>query len=304
MPGPGTDIRTWQARIRDIEAMGYGAASISDHLIGGWAMDPWVRMTAAVLATSQLRVVTLVLANDYRHPAFVHRAIAELDRISNGRVELGLGTGWWRDEYAALGITLDPPAVRVERLAEAIAVVKALFADGPVERAGTHFQIRGLVGAPPATQRPWPPILVGGGAPAILELAGREADIAGIFPPRGRDGLVRPEALEPDRMAERVATIVAAAGDAGRPPGTPRLQLSLLAWELDTREGRSVGHSSVGGEVATVGRTRDLVGVLVGDIGEACARLEAWRTDHGISEIHVGPDARAFAPIVERLGGR
>ena len=91
----------------------------------------------------------------------------------------------------------------------------------------------------------------------------------------------------------------------GRPPGVPRLQLSLLAWDLETAAGRSAGRSSVGGEeLAVAARTRDLVGVVIGDVDEACARLEQWRADHGISEIHVGSDARAFSYIVERLAGR
>lgn len=305
MPGPGSDIGAWQDRVRDIEAMGYGAVAISDHLIGAWSMDPWVRMTAAVLATTRLRVMTLVLANDYRHPALVHRAIAELDRISGGRVELGLGTGWWADEYAAMGIQLDPPTLRVERLAEAIAVIKGLFGAGPVSVAGAHYQVRDMVGAPPPTQLPWPPILVGGGARPMLELAGREADIAGIFPPRGPGGLVPVTALEEERMAERVATIAAASRAEGRAPGLPRLQVSLLAWDLRSPRGRSSGNSSVGSsELAAAAALRDLVGVLVGDVDEACGRLEAWRRVHGVSEIHVGSDALAFAPIVERLAGR
>src|SRR4029078_2623552 len=98
----------WRDAVRRIEADGYSAVAISDHVSRGWAMEPLVAMQAAADATTTLRVLSLVLANDYRHPALVHRAIATIDVLSGGRVELGLGAGWVRDGQAALRRPLDP----------------------------------------------------------------------------------------------------------------------------------------------------------------------------------------------------
>jgi probable F420-dependent oxidoreductase len=296
----------WASRVRRIEALGYGAGSISDHLIGGWSMDVFVSLAAAAMATTELRLLSLVLANDYRHPVLVHRAVAAIDVLSGGRAEIGIGTGWLAAEYEALGLPLDPPEVRVERLAESVELIQALFKPEPVTRDGAYYRIRGLVGAPTPVQRPHPPLLIGGGTRRILELAGRVADIAGIFPPRDAASRVTAAALSPDMTARRVSHVRAAANAAGRPSGAVRLQLSVLAYDLTGADGtHAVGRSSIVGEgLIEAARETDLPGVLVGTIDDASDRLEGWRERYGFSEIHVGSDVEAFAPIVERLAGR
>jgi len=83
-------------------------------------------------------------------------------------------------DYETAGIPLDPPGRRIERLAEALTVIKALFADGPVDHEGEHYRVRGLEGTPKPVQRPHPPIVIGGGGPRVLALAARDADIVGL----------------------------------------------------------------------------------------------------------------------------
>jgi probable F420-dependent oxidoreductase len=306
LPVLAGDVRAWEARVRRIEDLGYGAASISDHVIDGWSMDPFVSIACAAMATTRLRLLSLVLANDYRHPVLVHRAIASLDVVSGGRVELGMGTGWLPAEYEALGLQLDAPRVRVDRLGEAVGIIKGLFGDSVVEAHGRHYSVGPLMGLPRPVQEPRPPLLIGGGSPSILALAGREADIAGIFPPRGPNGLIEPEALAPARTAQRTAMVLNAARDAGRPPGSVRLQLNLLAWDLQRPgEASATGQSKVASAtLINEARRSDLPGVLVGSVAEACDRIEAWRGTYGFSEIHVGSAIDLFAPVVERLAGR
>src|SRR5215212_4852832 len=141
---------------------------------------PFAALTAAACATTSLRVGTLVFDNDYRHPVMLAKEAATLDLLSGGRLELGLGAGWLQSEYDQAGMQYDSPGVRIQRLAEAIRVLKGLFAETPLTFAGSHYTIRDLNGFPKPTQRPHPPLLIGAGHKRMLMLAGREANTVGI----------------------------------------------------------------------------------------------------------------------------
>ena len=128
-PMPSFDLppARWRDEVRRIEDLGFGTVSVSEHLTGGWAMDPLAAMLAAADASDRLRVLSLVLLNDLRHPVVLHRAMASIDRLSDGRVEIGLGAGWRADDYLVLGRPFDPPPVRIERLTESLQIISALF---------------------------------------------------------------------------------------------------------------------------------------------------------------------------------
>src|SRR6185295_15689814 len=100
-------------------------------------------LAAAAHATKDLRVGTMVLNNDLRHPVLVAREAATLDLLSDGRLELGLGAGHMKSEYDEAGIVFERGRVRVERLAEAVTIVKRLFTGEPVTYAGQHYQVTG-----------------------------------------------------------------------------------------------------------------------------------------------------------------
>src|SRR5262245_20503516 len=170
----------WRDALRRIEDLGFSTVSVSEHLTQGWILEPTAAMMAAADATRRLRVASLVLANDFRHPAILHKTLATIDVMSGGRLEIGLGSGWLARDYEAAGLPLDPPGVRIERLGEAVRVLKGLFADPPLTYDGKHYQIRDLDGLPKPIQKPHPPILIGGGAPRVLRRAGREADVLGF----------------------------------------------------------------------------------------------------------------------------
>jgi probable F420-dependent oxidoreductase len=104
---------------RRAEELGYDTLVLRDHFVAepfGHQLAPLIALTAAAGATSTLRVGTLVLANDYRHPVLLAKEAATLDVLSGGRLELGLGAGWLSAEYAAAGVAFDPPGDRVSRL--------------------------------------------------------------------------------------------------------------------------------------------------------------------------------------------
>ena len=135
---------------------------------------------SAADATSKLRVGSLVFDNDYRHPVVLAKEAATLDLLSDGRLDFGLGAGWMASDYEQTGIPLDPPGARIERMAEALQIIKAFFAGGSVSFTGKHYTIEGVEAVPLPAQKPHPPIILGGGGPRMLRLAAREADIVSI----------------------------------------------------------------------------------------------------------------------------
>src|ERR1700684_1208045 len=132
-----------------------------DHLGEQWA--PLIALTVAAEATTTLRVGTLVLDNDFRNPVILAKEAATLDLLSEGRLELGLGAGWMRDDYEQSGIGYDRPATRVDRLRDAIGILKDLWAGGRSDHRGDHSQVAAQ-GFPVPQRRPHPLLLVGGGS--------------------------------------------------------------------------------------------------------------------------------------------
>jgi probable F420-dependent oxidoreductase len=305
MPVITPDVRAWRRALERIEDLGYHGVSVSDHVVGGWSMDVLVAMTAAAMATSRLHVRSVVLANDYRHPVLVHRAVASLDVLSGGRVELGLGTGWLPAEYQALGLRLDPPSVRVSRLEEALDIIEGLFA-GTVDLEGQAYQVRGVEGLPRPVSVPRPPIMIAGGAPRVLRLAGRRADIAAVLPVRAADGRIAASELEPEAHDRRARLVREGAESAGRDARAIPVHVNLLGFDLAGADGRRHrGASSIlapGTTEAAAGR--DVPMLVEGDADEVAGRLVAWRERYGFSDIAVGSDAEAFAGVVARLAGR
>src|SRR3954466_10169006 len=198
--GPA-DAAGWVEQARRVEALGYSILTLPDHFTSQLAPLPALAVAAAV--TTTLRVGALVHANDYKHPVVLAKELATLDVLSGGRVEIGLGAGWYEPDYRAAGLPFDPPGTRVARLVEGIAVLKAALAGGPCSFAGAHYTVAGYEGWPVPVQRPHPPLLLGGGGRRVLTLAAREADIVGI----DGDATTAGEAV-----AEQVAIVRAAAG--------------------------------------------------------------------------------------------
>jgi probable F420-dependent oxidoreductase len=295
------------ATARRAEALGYATLLLRDHFVPepfGHQLAPMVALTAAAGATRTLRVGTLVLDNDYRHPVLLAKEAATLDLLSGGRFELGIGAGWLREEYRRAGMPFDAPGVRVGRLEESLKVLKGLLAGGPLEFAGAHHTVAGLEGFPPPAQRPRPPILVGAGSRRMLGIAGREADIVGILPRALPDGTIS-EALSeraPAAVAEKVGWVREAAGDR-----FDRVELSMVATVRVAGEpvlaaARLAAEEGWGGAAE---RVLEMPSVFLGPVERIVDQLHARRERYGFS-YHVVPDGamEAVAPVVERLAGR
>ena len=141
---------------------------LSDHLVDQFAPISALGVAAAV--TSTLWLGTFVFNNDLRHPAVLAQELATLDRLSDGRLEIGIGAGWNKPEYESAGIPYDPGKVRIDRPAESITIMKRLFSDGPADFVGRFYRVTGFDDLPRPIQRPHPPFFVGGRSPKLLRL--------------------------------------------------------------------------------------------------------------------------------------
>ncbi len=290
----------WRALARRVESMGYSTLTVADHLDEQWAPIP--AMVSAAEATTTLRIGALVLCNDYRHPVVVAKEAASIDVLSGGRLELGLGAGWMTTDYEQAGIELDRPGVRVDRLAEAVTVVKGLFADGPLTFHGDHYRIDGLDGHPKPVQHPGPPLLLGGGARRMLSLAGREADIVALNPSLHAgviDANAGPSATA-EATDEKLRWIAEAAG-----PRYADIELQTrvhLATVTDDRMALAEAMAPVLG--VSPQDALDTPHALAGTVEEIVEQCIERRERFGLSYITIGLEAyEAFEPVVARLAG-
>lgn len=290
----------WRELARTLEAMGYSTLTIADHLDDQWAPVP--AMVSAAEATTTLRIGALVLCNDYRHPVIAAKEAASIDVLSGGRLELGLGAGWMLTDYEQTGIAYDSPGTRIARLAEAIAVVKGLFAEGPLHFAGEHYRIDGLEGTPKPVQKPGPPLLLGGGAKRMLGLAGREADIVALNPSLHAgviDDNAGPSATA-EATEEKLRWIAEAAGDRYADIEIQtRVHLATL-----TDDRRALAEAVAPALGVSPEQALDTPHALAGTVEEIVEQCIDRRERFGISYVCFGLEAyEDFAPVVERLAG-
>ncbi len=176
----------WMAFARRVEDAGFDSLKISDHFGARPAIAP--ALVLAAEATSRLRVGSFVYDNDFRHPALLAQEVATIDLLTDGRFDFGIGAGWLKSEYDAAGIAFDPGSVRVERLAEAVQLLKQLLAGEPVTFSGRYYQAKELSAGFKTVQQPHPRLTIGGGGRRLLTLAAREADEVSLMPRSRADG--------------------------------------------------------------------------------------------------------------------
>ncbi|MGH2560694.1 MAG: TIGR03621 family F420-dependent LLM class oxidoreductase [Thermomicrobiales bacterium] len=291
----------WKEQAKKAEALGYDTLVMADHLGDQFAIGPALAIVAE--ATTTLRIGTLVLQNDLRHPAFVAMEAATLDVLSDGRFELGIGAGGsFMPDYEWTGIPFDPPSTRVSRLEESLLILKGLFAEGPLTYAGQHYTITEFDGRPKPIQQPHPPILVGGGGPRMLSLAAREADIVSILPTlHSAGGRFRMEECTPAAVAKQVALIRQAAG-----ARFSTLELHVLLQRLIMTDDARQASEDLSREWTplTPADVRETPYLLIGTVDEIAETLRARREQYGISYLVVfEKDMESFAPVAARLAG-
>jgi probable F420-dependent oxidoreductase len=277
----------WADRARRIESLGYSSLVTPDGL--RYTLAPLPALAFAAAATRALRVGTYVIANDFRNPLLLAKDAATLDVLSGGRFELGLGAGRpdAAEDNRMMGLGFDAGGVRVSRLAESLALLKAILAGEPATASGPHYAVAGAEISPRPAHRP--PILVAGNGRRLLSLAAREADIValGVAP-------TAPEAA----VAEKVGWLREAAG-----PRFDQLELNLNLMAVGDQVPRYI--SAQMGLTAAGLAASGSVAALMGTTDEMCATLLRRRESLGISYLMVGDELmEAFAPVVERLAGK
>jgi probable F420-dependent oxidoreductase len=292
--------KEWRELARKAEDLGYATLYAPDHLDDQWA--PMVALAVAAEATTTMRVGTLVLDNDFRHPVLMAKEAATLDAMTGGRFELGLGAGWLRTDYDQSGMPMDPPGTRIARLAEGIEIMRAMWDKGSATFDGAHYHVRDVVGAPAPLTPGGPPLVIGGGSRRILELAGRYADIVSVVPSLAA-GFVGPE-VAAEAVAEKYADRVRWALDAA---GTRAGEIELQCWTVAVQvvpNATEVAATLAPLFAMTPEQVLAAPTALIGSVPQIIDTLRARREDLGFSYIVVHEaEMDALAPVLAELAG-
>jgi F420-dependent oxidoreductase-like protein len=294
----------WVALAEACEVNGFAGLFRSDHYMPfrrppEWGVtDAWATITALSGVTDRIQLGTLVSPVGFRHPAELAKVVITADHVSGGRVELGLGAGWFAGEHRAFGFPFPPVSVRHSVLAEYVEVVHRLWdpAEARITFAGRHFTLEDCVCLPKGVHRPHPPLIVGGDAgPHGAALAARWADEYNLY------------FLTPQEVLTRRAELSRACEAAGRDPETLRISLMLnvligenardleaRAVRLADKQGGEGGSSEVGG----LGPER-----LVGTPDQIIERLQAY-ADAGVQRVMLQHLLHEDLESVEMVGTR
>lgn len=290
------DAAQVRAAARQIEALGYDEMFSYDHV---GEVDPFVPLMVAAEATTNLRVGPLVLNNEFHHPALLARTAATVDRLTGGRLVLGMGTGYMQSEHDAIGLLLRGPGDRVSRFEESIVALRALLDHGSAALDGAYHHLAvDSLGVRPV--QPRVPLLIGGHGKRVVGIAGRHADIfqfTGLT--HGEGGQPAPGGFDIDIIRERMRWLVEAAGDR-----VDDIERSALVQVVRVCDDVAAATRTTAEQF---GSTDELVEqtpfVLIGSVQQIVDKLERLRADLGISHVVVR-DAEGFAPVVDVLRGR
>ncbi len=298
----------WAERVRRIESLGYSTLFFPDHFGTQW--EPMTALAAIAAVTTRIRVGSLVYDVDYRHPVIYAKGAATLHLVSGGRHEFGIGAGWMKTDYDESGMAYDSAGTRIERLDEALQVIRSMWANERTTFEGKHYRVRAIAQAAELPRGEHPQILIGGGGPRLLRLAARHADIIGINPsiPEGRVTPETPRDLTPERLRQKIGWVREAAAKAGRDPDA--IELNSLTFLVAI--GPAAGAIREG-MAKNLGMTLEEVAVsplfITGSPAEVRDRLEKRREEFGISYVVIQGDrddvVDSFAEhVVAPLGGR
>jgi probable F420-dependent oxidoreductase len=276
----------WLEAAHKAEALGFDTLIAQDHV--GAQLAPLPALAAAAMVTSRIRLATLVLNNDLRHPALAANEAATLDVLSGGRAELGFGAGWLESDYDRTGIPLASPSVRVGRLAEAVQIVKACFtSETPVTLRGRYYCIDNLDPLPRPVQQPRPPVMIGGRQQRMLSLAAREADIVSI-------SLLGHGAP----FAQKVTWVRSAAG-----ARFDQLELHVNASVVSITDRPTEAVEAFAARTGqSVSDVLESPGTLVGSVGSIVEKLHSIREKFGVTYFVVhARNMDATAQVIARL---
>jgi alkanesulfonate monooxygenase SsuD/methylene tetrahydromethanopterin reductase-like flavin-dependent oxidoreductase (luciferase family) len=170
-------VEQWQ----EIEALGFDSAWLTDHFMNDDEDAPifegWTALAGLAMATSRIRIGLMVTGNTYRHPSVLAKQAVTVDHISGGRLQLGLGAGWWEREHEAYGFDFPGPGERVGRFAETLDLLERLQAERRTDFSGHYYSTRDTPFAPKSLQSPRLPVTIGCKGPRMLALTAAHAEV-------------------------------------------------------------------------------------------------------------------------------
>jgi probable F420-dependent oxidoreductase len=293
---------------RRAEDDGFATLLIRDHFVAepfGHQLAPLATLATVASVTKRLRIGSLVFSNDYRHPVILAKEAATLDVLSEGRLELGLGAGFSRSEYAQRGLAFDPISVRAERLAESLQILKGLFKGEPFTFRGRHYEIANLQSFPASLQRPHPPLLIGGSGPRMLAVAAKEAGIVGLQTVSTSTGTaVQDPTLQSAETVRRKLDLLKRLAGARFDDIELSMVVSVILAEDRQRAAERVARDR-GWDGISADEILAMPSVFIGSVDTIVAEMQARRQSFGFSYYVVHDRAmRDVAPVVARLAGR
>lgn len=298
---------SWIEHVRRIESLGFSTFLIRDHILPdffGPQLGPIAALAMAAAVTERLHVGTLVFSNDFRHPAFLAKEAATLDALSGGRFEFGIGAGWMRSEYDAAGLELDRAGTRIERLEESLQIMRGLLRGERICFEGEHYQVEGLENYPPPVRSDGPPLLIGGGKPRMLRLAGKYADIVSVLTTSVGSGVV--DDAPDERMAAEVERKLGWIRE-GAGERYSEIELSLMPALIESRDRRRTAVDIIeqrGWNGLSPEDVLEMPSMLIGTCDEIAETMLERRERYGFSYYVMSDgDLDMAVPLVERLAG-
>ncbi len=310
----GSSAAEWFDTVRRTEDLGYDALFSSDHYFGPGEiatatghrpvdMAPLTSIAMAAARTTALRVGCRVFCCDFHHPVVLAKEMATLDVLSEGRLIVGLGAGWVRDEYDGLGVPMERPSVRIAKLGEYVDVMRAHWSGDELDVHGSFVDVSGFAGLPKPVQPSGPPIMIGGGAPKILGLAGRVADIVSLNfnNASGRLGSSSVMSSGAAETEEKISWIRDGAGDR-----FDQIEIEIGAYFVGVGDGAAAQLDAM---AARFGVGADEFAshphAFFGSVEQICELLIERRERFGVSYVTVAQrHLDEFAPVIAAMAGR
>jgi probable F420-dependent oxidoreductase len=299
---PTGDFAKARAAAEWADTHGFYAVSINDHFFSplGSHQTPQLEcfstLSAIAAVTRNVRLAPAVTAMSFRSPPMLAKMTATLDHISNGRLVLGVGSGWQRSEYDAHGYPYPSNVERLEQLADAIKLIKAMWTQEEPTYRGGYFSIEKAYNYPRPVQKPHPPIMVGGSGKKLLRITAAEAQIANLIPPivNGKDFVQDPDAavrFDKAELKRRIEMLRGFVADAGRAPGS--IELSGIAM-VNLSRGKSEADAAVRAVASAMGfpseeAVRNAPVLLVGTPEEVRRELRSRIEEFGMTYYIVFP---------------
>ncbi len=290
--------KEWIDLVRRVEDLGYESFQMDDHFGNQLAVVPG--LMAAACATEKLLVGPHVAGVDFRNPVLFAKECATIDVLSGGRFTLGIGAGWSKTDYATAGIHQDDASTRIERLAEAVTIMRGLWSEGSFAFEGRHYRVAEVDGMPTAVSDI--PVMIGGGGRQILTLAAQQADIVGINPKIVARS-INPESMRTaaaDAVDEKVGWVREAAGERF---DQLVLQMQIFKTTVTDRPAEVIEQVA-----SAVGVPSDVIASApffqIGSIEQITENFLRMRERWGVSNILFQPDGiEPLAPVVAKLAG-